>query len=133
MSRQPKLVFFSIMLVFLALCLAVIYYLTTRNFSSNSNLFWIGGLAGTSICVFLISTTLLLFQSITNATKKRKLTVIMLIVSALVFAIIYFAGWYSRDSDIWWYGAIAGFLSCLSLAFLILAFYSGYKLMQCYR
>lgn len=113
------------MLTLLAIILLIIYYLVRANFYTNSNLFWIGGIAGVSVCAFLISTTLLLFLSITKAvsTKKFKLTVSMLILSALVFAIIYFTGWHSMDSDIWWYGAIAGFLSCLSLALLILAFY----------
>ena len=120
------------MLTLLVMGLLIIYYLVNANIYTNSRMFWIGGTAGVSVCAFLISTTLLLFMSITKAvsTKKFKLTVSMLILSAFVFAIIYFTGWYSMDSDIWWYGAIAGFLSCLSLALLILAFYMATKLLK---
>jgi hypothetical protein len=125
-------IFFSLMLFFLAMSMTIIYYLVTANFFTRSNLFWIGGLAGVSVCAFLISTTLLLYLFITRAvsTKKFKLAVLLLILSALSFAIIYFTGWYSRGSDVWWYGAIAGFLSCLSFAFLVLAFHTGYKLLS---
>ena len=131
MSRRGYISFF-LMLTLLVISLLIIYYLVRANFFTNSNLFWIGGIAGVSICTFLISTITLLFLSITKAvsTKKFKLTVSMLILSALSFAVIYFSGGYSMDSDVWWYGAIAGFLSCLSLALLILAFYIGYRLLR---
>jgi hypothetical protein len=131
MNRRGYISFF-LMLSLIVISLLIIYYLVRANFFTNSNLFWIGGTAGVSVCAFLISTTLLLFISIKKAvsTKKFKLTVSMLILSALVFAIIYFTARYSMDSDIWWYGAIAGFLSCLSLALLILAFYMATKFLK---
>lgn len=129
---KRSIIFFSLMLVFLALSLAVIYYLVTANFYTNSSLFWIGGVAGFSVSVFLISIVLLLFYFLTKTvpTKKFKLTILVLIISALIFAVIYFSGRYSMDSDIWWYGTIAGFLSGLSFACLASAVYVGYKLLS---
>lgn len=131
MSRRGYISFFLI-LTLLVISLLIIYYLIRADFYTNSDFFWIGIAAGVSVCTFLISTIMLLFLSITKAvsTKKFKLTFILLILSALIFAVIYFTGWYSRDSDIWWYGSIAGFLSCLSLALLTIAFYLGYRLLS---
>jgi hypothetical protein len=126
-------ILFSVMLIFLAFSLAIIYYLLGTNFYTNSSLFWIGGTAGVLVCAFLISTTLLLYLFITKAvsTRKFKLTITTLVLSALIFAIIFkFIGPFSLDSDIWWYGAIAGFLSCLSFVSLVLAFFAGYKLLK---
>jgi len=50
----------------------------------------------------------------------------MLILSGLVTAILIF--FKPADSDVCWYGAIAGFFICLLLAFLVLIIYLLFKL-----
>ena len=50
----------------------------------------------------------------------------MLILSGAIAAIFYSQK--PGDSDVWWYGAIAGFLACLLLAFLVLIGFLFFKL-----
>ncbi len=128
MDTKRYLLFF-LMLIFLASSSAIIYYLIKANFYTNSNLFWIGAIAGFLGCLFLVSVSLLLFFFVARGVtaKKYGLLFSMLILSALGVVVIY-KGPFSLDSDIWWYGAIAGFLSCLSLISFILAIFIGYRL-----
>jgi len=60
------------------------------------------------------------------STKKRGLVFSMLILSGAIAAIFYSQK--PGDSDVWWYGAIAGFLACLLLAFLVLIGFLFFKL-----
>ena len=56
--------------------------------------------------------------------------VAILVLLALVIGIVWsFAKWqFYTGSDIFWYGAIAGFLFCLFLVFLVLIIYLVFKL-----
>jgi len=120
-------------LVLLASAIALIYYLV--NFLAKVNLLWyagevswLGAITGFAGCLFLSSLimTISLIATKSRLTKKRSLVFLMLILSALITAILWF--FKPGDSDVWWYGAIAGFFSCLLLAFLVLIIYLVFKL-----
>lgn len=120
-------------LVLLASAIALIYYLV--NFLAKVNLLWyvgevswLGAIAGFAGCLFLLSLILTISLRATKrmSTKKHGLVFSMLILSGLVAAIFYY--YKPGDSDVWWYGAIAGFLSGLLLAFLALIGYLTPKL-----
>lgn len=120
-------------LVFLAVTIATIAYLAQANFFTNSDLFWIGATAGFLSCLFLasaISTGILAIARGLSA-KRLRLAVSTMISSALITIIIYFIrGPFRLDSDVWWYGAIAGFLGCSAIIFLALTIYTVYKLVH---
>ncbi len=109
---------------------AIIYYLVKANFFTNSDLFWIGAIAGFLGCLFLTSAViLLLYLARGFATKKNRPLLSILLLLALGVVVIYlYKGPFSLDSDVWWYGAIAGFLSSLALVFLSLAIFIAFKL-----
>jgi hypothetical protein len=118
-------------IVFLVATVTIIYYLDKVNlFFYATGVFWDGAIAGFAGCLFLLS--LILTISLRTAksmlTKKRGLVFSMLILSGAVTAILYF--FKPGDSDVWWYGAIAGFFSCAVLALLTATAYIAYKLMQ---
>jgi uncharacterized membrane protein len=64
--------------------------------------------------------------------NKTRLALFALICILLVFslAILYcfYKGQFYTGSDIFWYGAIAGFLACLLLVFLVSIIYLALKL-----
>ncbi len=63
------------------------------------------------------------------ATNRHSLFVLMLIFLMLSLAVVFYlvkVGF--SGSELFWYGAISGFLSCLALISLILTIYIGYKL-----
>ena len=108
-------------LVLLASAIALIYYLAKSNLVFYATgVFWYGAITGFAGCLFLLSFILTISLRTTKRmpTKKHGLMFSMLILSGLVAAIFYF--YKPGDSDIWWYGAIAGFLGCLFLVFLVL-------------
>jgi len=106
-------------LVLLVSAIATIYYLAKSNLLSYATgVFWPGVIAGFVGCLFLAS-LVLTFSLIAKkgmSGKKHGLVFSMLILSGLVTAISYF--FKPGDSDVWWYGAIAGFLGCLLVVFL---------------
>ena len=122
-------------LVLLASAIALIYYLV--NFLAKVNLLWyvgevswLGAIAGFAGCLFLLSLilTISLRTSKSMLTKKRGLVYSMLALSGLVTAILWF--FKPGDSDVWWYGAIAGFFSTAVLALLTATAYIAYKLIH---
>lgn len=119
--------FWAAILVLLFLAIAIIYYLAEANFHATG-VFWYGALVGFGGCLFLLSLIFSIFLVATKwpLTKKRSLLFFMLILSALVTATFWF--FKPGDSDVWWYGAIAGFFSCLLLSFLVLIIHLVFKL-----
>lgn len=108
-------------LVLLASAIALSYYLAESNLLFYATgVFWYGAIAGFSGCLFLVSLilTIPLMAKIGRLTKKHGLVFSMLISSGSVAATFYF--YKPGDSDIWWYGAIAGYLGCLLLVFMVL-------------
>ena len=124
-------VLFSLVVIFIAFSLAIIYYLAKSNlFSYATGVFSYGAITGFAGCLFLLSLILIISLRTTKSviTKKIGLVFSMLILSGSVAALLFF--FKPGDSDVWWYGAIVGFLSCLSLVLLILAFYISYRLLR---
>lgn len=104
-------------LILLVASAAIIYYLVKANFYATGA-FWDGAITGVFGCILLVSLTLTfsLKSAIGISTKRLGLMLVILITSGLATAILlYFK---PGDSDLWWYGAIAGFFSCLSLVLL---------------
>jgi hypothetical protein len=96
---------------------AIIYYLAIAKFYATG-VFWDGALAGIFGCVFLASLCLAELR-VTGKDlfgKSYRLIILIFVGSGLVTAVLLL--FKPGDSDVWWYGAIAGFLSCLSLVFL---------------
>lgn len=64
------------------------------------------------------------------AIENYRVLVAILVLLVLVFGIVWsFAkGQFYTGSDIFWYGAIAGFLFCLLWVFLVLIIYLVFKL-----
>jgi hypothetical protein len=117
--------------IFIASSLAIIYYLVKASFFTNSDIFWIGAIAGFLGCLFLSSgaVILLLYLARGLTTKKNRPLLSILFLLALGVVVIYlYKGPFSLDSDVWWYGAIAGFLSSLALVFLSLSIFIAFKL-----
>ena len=120
-------------LVFLAASITIIAYLAQANFYTRSDLFWIGATAGFLGCLFLASAISTAILAITRglSAKRLHLVAITMISSALITIMIYFIrGPFRLDSDVWWYGAIAGFLGCTAIVFLALTAYTAYKLVH---
>lgn len=120
-------------LVFLAAGIAIIAYLVQADFFTSSDLFWIGATAGFAGCLFLVSvfSTAIFAVARGLSAKRRGLFASVMISSALITIVIYFIrGPFRLDSDVWWYGAIAGFLGCLATVFLALTVYTAYKTMH---
>ena len=116
-------------LVLLVSAIAIIYYLAESNlFSYATGVFWYGAITGFAGCLFLLSLILIISLRTTKSmlTKKRGLVFSMLILSGSVSALLIF--FKPGDSDVWWYGAIAGFFNCLLLAFLVLIIYIVFKM-----
>ena len=117
--------------VFLVASIIIIYYLVKADlFSHATGVFWYGAMAGFLGCLFLLSLILTIFAATAKGmlTKKRVLVLVTLFLSALATAVLYF--FKPGDSDVWWYGAIAGFFSCVVLALLTAAAYIAFKLMR---
>ena len=121
--------------VFLVASVTIVYYLA--NFLAKANLLWyvgevswLGAITGFAGCLFLLSLilTISLRTSKSMLTKKRGLVYSMLALSGLVAAILWF--FKPGDSDVWWYGAIAGFFSCAVLGLLTATAFIAYKLMH---
>jgi len=121
-------------IVFLVASVTIIYYLV--NFLAKVNLLWyagevswLGAITGFAVCLFLSSliVTISLRAARSMLTKKHGLVFSMLIIlSGLVAAILWF--FKPGDSDVWWYGGIAGFFSCAVLSLLTATVYIAYKL-----
>jgi hypothetical protein len=63
------------------------------------------------------------------ATNRHSLFLLMVIFLVLsLAAVFYLVKVRFSGSELFWYGAIAGLLSCLALISLILTIYIGYKL-----
>ncbi|MCW4044794.1 MAG: hypothetical protein NWE94_04680 [Candidatus Bathyarchaeota archaeon] len=108
-------------LVLLASAIALIYYFAKSNLLFYATgVFWDGAITGFAGCLFLLSLILAIYQRTTKdmSTKKISLVFSMLTLSFLVTAILFL--FKPGDSDVWWYGVIAGFLGCLLLVFLVL-------------
>ena len=117
------------LLVLLFSAIAIIYYLTKSNlFSYATGVFWYGAMTGFAGCLFLPSLILTIFKIATHwtLTKKHSLLLFTLVLSGSVTATLWL--FKPGDSDVWWYGAIAGFLSCLLFVFLVLIIYLAFKL-----
>jgi len=105
--------------------------LVQANFFTRSDLFWIGAAAGFLVCLFLASVVSAAILAIKRglSAKRLRLAASTMISSAAITITIYFIrGPFHLDSDVWWYGAIAGFLSCTAIVFLALTAYTAYKL-----
>jgi hypothetical protein len=121
----------ALMIILVASSLAIINYLVRANFYTNSNLLWIGATAGFLGCLFLAFAFILCLTIVKGITAKKNRLILLLLTLALGFTVFYlFKGPFNLDSDIWWYGAIAGFLSCATSVFLVLASYIAYKLIK---
>ena len=117
--------------VFLVASVTIVYYLAKANlFFYATGVFWDGAIAGFAGCLFLLSLilTISLRTSKSMLTKNRGLVYSMLALSGLVTAILWF--FKPGDSDVWWYGAIAGFFSTAVLALLTATAYIAYKLIH---
>ena len=117
--------------VFLVASVTIVYYLAKANlFSHATGVFWDGAIEGFAGCLFLLSLILAvsLRTSKSMLTKKPGLVYLMLALSGLVTAVLWF--FKPGDSDVWWYGVIAGFFGCAALAFLAASVYIAYKLMH---
>jgi hypothetical protein len=120
-------------LVLLASAIALVYYLL--NFLAEVNLLWyvgevswLGAITGFGACLSSSTLILTIFLAATKPTitKKHNLWFVTLILSTLVTATLWLLK--PGDSDVWWYGAIAGFFSCLLLTFIVLIIYLASKL-----
>ena len=114
--------------VLIASAIALIYYLAKSNlFFHATGVFWPGAITGVAGCLLLSSLilTISLITTKTMLTKKHGLMFSMLILSGLVTAALFL--FKPGDSDVWWYGAIAGFFSCLLLVILVMAGYLVFK------
>jgi len=119
-----KYIVLGAILVLLALAIAIIYYLAKSNLLFYATgVFWDGAITGFVGCMFLASLifTISLIARKGMSSKKQGLVFSMLTLSGLVAAILYF--FKPGDSDVWWYGAIAGFFSCLLLVILVMVGY----------
>jgi hypothetical protein len=117
--------------VFLVASATIIYYLAKANlFFHATGVFWDGAIEGFAGCLFLLSLilTISLRTSKSMLTKKRGLVYLVLALSGLVTALLWF--FKPGDSDVWWYGVIAGFLGCAVLAFLAASAYIAFKLIH---
>ncbi len=126
MNKNVSLAAISLLLV---LSVAILYYFATSNYSATG-VFWSGSAAGFFTCLFLSSLTLtfLLIKTKNASNKKRHLSFSLIVLLGSVTAVfIYFK---PGDSDLWWYGAIAGFLCCLLLVFLVLIGYLALKILK---
>jgi hypothetical protein len=122
-------VLFFLMLIFLVSSVASIFFLLKTDFYFNSNLFWTGAVAGFLCPPLLASVGLVLFSVLLKNVPAKRLGFIISVIAVLgVVVILICEGFGSSDSDVWWYGAIAGFLGSLSLTFFILTVFMGYKL-----
>ena len=124
-----KILLFLAVVIFLVVSITIIYYLFKANFHATG-VFWYGAIAGFAGCLVLLSLILTISLRTTKrmSTKKHGLVFSMLIFSGLVTAILWF--FKPGDSDVWWYGAIAGFFSCLVVVLLTVAAYMAYKLLH---
>ena len=116
-------------LVLLFSAIAIIYYLAKSNLLFYATgVFWYGAITGFAGCLFLLLLILTISLRTTKSTltKKHGFVFSLLILSGSVTAILFF--FKPGDSDVWWYGAIAGFFSCLLLAFMVLIIYLVFKL-----
>ena len=128
-----KYICLGAILVLFTLAIAVIYYLA--NFLAKANLLWyagevswLGAITGFAVCLFLASLflTISLIAKKGMPRKKHGSVFLLLILSGLAAAILH--SFKPGDSDVWWYGAIAGFFSCLLLIILALIGYLVFKL-----
>jgi hypothetical protein len=122
-------ILFLLAVVFLASSFFIVYYLLGSDFYTNSDLFWIGWLSGVFGCMLFVALIGLIFVLVRQfATMKNRLIGLM-ILSMAGLAVIYFVrGPFSLNSDIWWYGATAGFFGCLAAVFLSLTVLIFYRL-----
>jgi hypothetical protein len=113
--------------LFLAFGIVSLFYFLNADFYVNSNLFWVGAVAGFLGPLVLTSLGLLLFSVLAKNGPPKGIVALfsMVVVLALSVVLIYRG---PLDSDVWWYGAIAGFLSSLSLTLFMLAIFVGYRL-----
>ncbi len=127
--HMRKYTIISAILILLVLAIATIYYLAKASFFSyTTGIFWNGTITGSLGCLFLASfvSTIFLIATKYMQTKKYGLLFLMLILSGLLTAVLF--SFKPGDSDVWWYGAIAGFFSCLFLVFLVMIGYLALKL-----
>ena len=128
---MKKYTILGAMLVLLVSAIAIIYYLAKSNFLFYATgVFWYGAIAGFAGCLVLFSLILTISLRTTKSmlTKKHGLVFSMLILSGSVAAILFF--FKPGDSDVWWYGAIAGFFICLFLVILVMIGYLVFKFSQ---
>jgi len=122
---------FLLAIAFLAISLFIIFYLFDGGFYTNSDLFWIGGLAGVFGCIFFVATIGVIFALAKHSATMKNWLVGLIILSIVGLSIIYFVrGPFSLNSDTWWYGVITGFFSCLATILLSLSsliFYKSFK------
>ncbi len=117
--------------LFLVASVTIVYYLAKASlFLHATGVFWDGAIEGFAGWLFLLSLILTISLRISKSmlTKKPGLVYSMLALSGLVTAVL----WVFKpgDSDVWWYGVIAGFCVCAVLAFLAASAYLAYKLMH---
>lgn len=124
-----KLLLSSAPLTLTVSSVAIIYYLATAKFYVTG-VFWDGALTGVSGCVFLSLLCLLVLRVTWKDLfgKRYRLIILILVGSGLVTAVLLL--FKPGDSDVWWYGAIAGFLSYLSLILLVAAASIVYRLIK---
>ncbi|HEX9261759.1 MAG TPA: hypothetical protein VF893_04450 [Candidatus Bathyarchaeia archaeon] len=128
--KPKKMLQIVAIIVFLFASVTIVYYLIKANlFSHATGVFWDGAITGFGGCLFLLSLilTISLRTSKSMLTKKRGDVYSMLALSGLVTAILWF--FKPGDSDVWWYGAIAGFFSCAVLVLLTVTAFIAYRLM----
>jgi len=126
-----KILQVAAIVVFLVASATIICYLAKANlFFHATGVFWDGAIEGFAGFLFLLSLilTISLRTSKSMLTKKRGLVYSMLALSGLVTALLWF--FKPGDSDVWWYGAIAGFFSCAVLGLLTATAFIAYKLMH---
>jgi hypothetical protein len=114
-----KYAILAAIIILLCFSIAIVYYFARANFYTGG-VFGYGATAGFSGCLFLASfiPAISLMAKKGRLTKKHGLAFSMLISSGSVAAAFY--SFKPGDSDVWWYGAIAGFLGCLLLVFLVM-------------
>ena len=124
MTRYQKNAVLGLIFILLALAVATIYYLAKSNlWFYATGVFWTGAITGFASCLFLSSLISAISLKAARGILARDYGYafpILIVLSGLLTA----AFWFSKpgDSDVWWYGAMAGSLVCLPLVLVALSF-----------
>ena len=112
---------------------SIVLHFAKTKYYTGSEIFWYGAIAGFLGCLLLVFLVLIGYLVFKPKAKWRILTLFaILVLLALVIGIVWsFAkGQFYTGSDVFWYGAIAGFLATLLLVCLGLIAFLAYRLMK---